>query len=257
MARTTIPFIKRIVETPYFEWIAGIILIIVSFDELTESLITGLSNTAINSEHSMFAYGILLFLRQSILVFPSLYLGVVHLFSGVENAVSVSVKQVLKPISENPWLELVGGLLLAVTSGLYAEGAILKEEVELTEVGTHHALVLYGMFTVIKFIVYTLEGIDATIKVQHTGRIADHPFTRQICAAAKNRWLQIGMGLFLFTVPFVDAWEAVISTDLSYHHGALVIGMTTIMKGLPDLYDSMDYFEQAQQTDTAGDAVEP
>ncbi|MBF0382980.1 MAG: hypothetical protein HQL69_18315 [Magnetococcales bacterium] len=243
--------IKRIVQTPFFEWIAGLTLIVISFDDLTETLVDGLSNSSISSEHSMFVYGVLLFLRQSILVFPSLYLGVVHLFSGVENAVSVGVKRILKPISENPWLELVGGLLLALTSGLYAEGAVLTEEAELHEFSTHHVLVLYGLFNVIKFLVYTLEGIDVTINVQSKIHVITYPFKRHIRAMVSNRWFHIGMGFFLVTVPFVDAWETIASSDLSYHHGSIVIGLVTIAKGLPDLYDSMDYFERAQM-DTTG-----
>jgi hypothetical protein len=244
MARITTPLIKKIVETPFFEFIAGLILIIVSFDELTETLVAGLSKAPISSEHGMFAYGLLLFLRQSILVFPSLYLGVVHLFSGTKNSFGVGIKRVLKPISENPWLELVGGLLLAVTSGLYAEGAVLQEEVGLHEISTHHVLILYGLFTVVKFVVYTLEGLDATIKAQHTWHFADYLVIRYFLYITRSKWFHTGMGFFLFTVPFVDAWEAIATADLSYHHGAIFIGLITFMKGLPDFYDSKDYLEQ-------------
>lgn len=250
--------LPKVVQNPLLEWSVGIILILVSLDELLEAFAGQLFATGVRAEHGLLAYGLLLFLRQSLTVIPYIYIGIVHTVKGVEGETRGRFHHFLIEVSANPLLELMGGLLLIAISGFYAEGAVLKEKNLLEHVTTHQAIFVYGLFTVTKFGIYCIEGLQASLEARKAQRFAQSGWARPFIWLIQHHWLQLIIGALLIIIPLVEVWDAlyekVFTSDLSHHHGAMVIGISTIIKGLPDLYDALEYIDKgipSPQTESA------
>ena len=241
--------VGKVVENPYFEWIAGLILIVVSMDEVLEAVVDGLHAYTPQPEHALFLYGLALFMKQSFLVFPYLYVGIVHTVQGAEKKLRGPVHSVLVKVSENPYIELAAGVLLAVISGFYAEGAVFQDIADYEKPTTHHVLFLYGCFTVVKFLIYTLEGVESASGSALAGSLDGNPWYQKVKGAVHSFWFKIGIGLFLILVPFLDAWDAILVANFDHHHGAMIIGVVTFIKGIPDFYDAMEYLNKTQTAD--------
>ena len=60
----------------------------------------------------------------------------------------------LKHIVENPYLNLVAGLILLLSSGYE-----IWETIEDPTLGSHHGIIIYALFQIIKCIPEILEGV--------------------------------------------------------------------------------------------------
>lgn len=66
----------------------------------------------------------------------------------------------LKKIAENPWINLISGLILLITSG----NEILKTIGE-GGIGTHHGVAFFGLVQVIQFLPHILHGTEQVSKI--------------------------------------------------------------------------------------------
>ena len=64
----------------------------------------------------------------------------------------------LKKIAENPYLNLISGFILLLTSG--------KEILETLDIGAHHGVAFFGMVQIIKCLPDILHGAEQASKVR-------------------------------------------------------------------------------------------
>ena len=69
------------------------------------------------------------------------------------------MKKLLKRIVDNPYLNIIVGLILCL-SGLWEAWGTLGEDLKNMNIGVHHGAIIYGLFHALKNVPDIFEGLE-------------------------------------------------------------------------------------------------